>query len=61
MTEIDNKTVAKLVLTIARAIQLQSEGEVIGPLTRKAPETFDTPFAASLHRLQTATRALWMV
>jgi hypothetical protein len=39
---LDNKTIAKLAIAIADAIQLRENGEVIGPLTRKVVETLDT-------------------
>lgn len=39
---LDNRTIAKLAISIAYAIQLNKSGEVIGPLTRKVLETLDT-------------------
>jgi hypothetical protein len=38
---LDNKTIAKLAIAIAAAMELQ-KNEVIGPLTRKVLETLDT-------------------
>lgn len=38
---LDNKTIARLAITIAEAIRLKENGEVIGPLTRKVLETLD--------------------
>lgn len=38
---LDNKTIAKLAIAIATAIEL-NQTEVIGPLTRKVLETLDT-------------------
>ena len=38
---LDNKTIAKLAIAIATAINLNNDGEVIGPLTRKVLEAID--------------------
>ncbi len=40
--DLDNKTIAKLAIAIAEAIQLKESGEVVGPLTRKILENLDT-------------------
>jgi hypothetical protein len=42
ISALDNKTIAKLAIAIATAIQLKEDGEVIGPLARKVLETLDT-------------------
>ncbi len=39
--ELGNRTIAKLAIAIATAIELNNNGEVIGPLTRKVLQTLD--------------------
>lgn len=38
---LDNRTIVKLAMAIATAMQLQKDGEVIGPMTRKMMEEVD--------------------
>lgn len=40
-SRLDNKTIAKIAIALATAIELKNNGEVIGPMIRKVLETLD--------------------